>query len=109
MRSVLALAVAQAGSCSWDSTPSLWNFHMPRVQPAKALTLDWALGFHWIKGCHGVVSNTGPGLLGWTPYDQAGGLSIWHWAGLGGTQQGLWSVNLWQARCMVIPDAATSM
>lgn len=48
----------------------------PAPVPAKALTLDWALGFHWIKGCHGVVSNTGPGLLGWTPYDQAGGLSI---------------------------------
>ena len=34
IRSGIAVAVAQANSCSSDSTPSL-NFHMPSAQPKK--------------------------------------------------------------------------
>ena len=35
LRSGIAVALVQAGSCSSDSTPSSRNFHMPQVRPKK--------------------------------------------------------------------------
>ena len=35
LRSGIAVALVQAGSCSSDSTPSSRNFHMPQVRPQK--------------------------------------------------------------------------